>query len=162
MSVWANFPNNCNTCTDWEYKLCGIFYIRQMTNQQQNILNETNLSFPRVPEDTVGMMPQRSFRHGNKGESKTEGTKRRGNAMGRNGRIETERNWQVVPRLFKRQRSVRGHFEKLKAPWNPASHQSIASRKIQPLTSCSFLLNVLLTAVVCSQVTARVYQPAVW
>lgn len=49
-----------------------------MTNQQQNILNKTNLSFPRVPEDTVGMMPRRSFRHGIKGENRTEETKKRG------------------------------------------------------------------------------------
>lgn len=41
-------------------------------------MNETNLSFPRVPEDTDGMMPRRSFRHGNKGENRTEETKNRG------------------------------------------------------------------------------------
>lgn len=39
-------------------------------------MNETNLSFPRVPEDTVGMMPWRSFHHG-KREHKPEGTKKR-------------------------------------------------------------------------------------
>lgn len=33
--VWAIFTNNCNKCTDLEYKLCGIFYTRQKTSSDK-------------------------------------------------------------------------------------------------------------------------------
>ncbi len=52
-------------------------------------------------------------------------------------------NWKEprdCSKRVKRQRSRRDNYEKLKTPWNPASHQSKASKEIHSLTSLFFSL----------------------
>lgn len=120
--------------------LCRIFYTRQETHQWQKKMNETNLSFPRVPEDTVGMMPWHSFRHGKKkrGTLKVEmgGCKVKG----------TERSFQVCLKGKEAEEATSKSW-KLQQVTNPKP----AGKSSRSLP-CSFLSHVFFesTAEVCS------------